>query len=409
MDGNWKYENNRLVIEADRQPSGCVLVGVSTLGVIMVFGMCVYLFLEWYGGTLIFKNTFYATVAGAFGGIAIISGIVNMESNHRDIVEFDKERKDMMFYKTGFEGEYHMSWGSFSHIRATKGSSGGSSDTSVPIYIVGLVKKDGSYFWLDSTRHLSVFREELSRFAKYMDLPVVDKASLGVRDDSGTVYEKQFEEKVSKPSAFVEIFEEDGAKVVRLKEKESLLKQITYFLAAYIFAGIPGVILLDLVQAEGIGGIVFGGGFLFIFILVIAIFFIISFRKYEIRLFKDKMVVYLDFPTPNLQRLLGQSVVIPKEHIRYVRVNRLNDGHFWLSLALSERPKLKYGTWLVDLGIFSRKSARLSYGENLVGLWEMQNNVTPDKGADFADLRYVEKIIEDHFQLKEVPISWKGK
>ncbi len=108
-----------------------------------------------------------------------------------------------------------------------------------------------------------------------------------------------------------------------------------------------------------------------------------------------------------VDRHFGKTLTIAGESIKYVRVNRLDEGHFWLSLAVQkgfskQAMDTKIVSHLFNMGAFDRKEIlSVNKDEEIIGLWELQGNMKPGNGADYNDLKIIESLIEKELNLRE--------
>ena len=93
-----------------------------------------------------------------------------------------------------------------------------------------------------------------------------------------------------------------------------------------------------------------------------------------------------------------------------MRVNRLDEGHFWLSLAVEKgftRASITtFTSLLFNLGAFNRKEIQsVNENEGIIGLWEVQGNLRAGSCADYNDLRFIENLLETKLDIKEKKVD----
>ena len=117
----------------------------------------------------------------------------------------------------------------------------------------------------------------------------------------------------------------------------------------------------------------------------------------------NSLTISLNFPTFLLNSIFGKTIDIPSSSIAHVRTNRLDEGHFWLSLT-TDRPHLggSLSNLLFNVGAFSKDKMReLNEEEHVISLWEVYGYTAKDQGADLNDLLYIDHLIQSYLGLSE--------
>ena len=126
-------------------------------------------------------------------------------------------------------------------------------------------------------------------------------------------------------------------------------------------------------------------------------------RIYRLAVTANGLTICLSFPTFLLNSIFGKTIDIPSSSIAHVRTNRLDEGHFWLSLT-TDRPYLggSLSNLLFNVGAFSKDKMReLNEQEHVISLWEVYGYTAKGQGADLNDLLYIEHLIQSYLGLSE--------
>ena len=194
-----------------------------------------------------------------------------------------------------------------------------------------------------------------------------------------------------------------SGKEIVIKEKSTLLKA-TFFVNVFaIFTLIPVMIFisaLDKVSLERVIILTLFGAcwFAAIFIMLLS-----RLRIYRLAVTANGLTISLSFPTFLLNSIFGKTIDIPSSSIAHVRTNRLDEGHFWLSLT-TDRPYLggSLSNLLFNVGAFSKDIMReLNEEEHVISLWEVYGYTAKGQGADLNDLLYIEHLIQSYLGLSE--------
>ena len=123
-------------------------------------------------------------------------------------------------------------------------------------------------------------------------------------------------------------------------------------------------------------------------------------RRYRIVLGNDGILVELHF-RPGY-RNPSRTITLPASSLRSVRVDRLEMGAFRLSVGVDYAVKIQpMSAFLSNVGAFRKNMVSDDRGEQVVRLFEIAPWGTPPFGADFRDLRYLERHIEQFYRLRE--------
>ena len=122
-------------------------------------------------------------------------------------------------------------------------------------------------------------------------------------------------------------------------------------------------------------------------------------RIYRLAVTDNGLTICLSFPTFLLNSIFGKTIDIPSSSIAHVRTNRLDEGHFWLSLT-TDRPYLggSLSNLLFNVGAFSKDKIEQ---EHVISLWEVYGYTAKGQGADLNDLLYIEHLIQSYLGLSE--------
>jgi hypothetical protein len=102
---------------------------------------------------------------------------------------------------------------------------------------------------------------------------------------------------------------------------------------------------------------------------------------------------------------LDRDLQIPREKIEFVRVNRADNGFFWLALGVKDDFSMSGmgSQFLFGTGVFKKENiAKASIRkEKVISLWEISPWHKEGEGPTVRDLQTLEKIMEERLNLRE--------
>ncbi|MCH2596800.1 MAG: hypothetical protein MKZ95_13530 [Pirellulales bacterium] len=234
-------------------------------------------------------------------------------------------------------------------------------------------------------------------------IQIVDDTSSSLSRDATKTFTNQLTTPPASASKFVTVGSTRSGKEIVIKEKTTLLKA-TFFVNVFaIFTLIPVIIFIsafDKVSFERVIILTLFGACWFgaIFIMLLS-----RLRIYRLAVTANGLTICLSFPTFLLNSIFGKTIDIPSSSIAHVRTNRLDEGHFWLSLT-TDRPYLggSLSNLLFNVGAFSKDIMReLNEEEHVISLWEVYGYTAKGQGSDLNDLLYIEHLILSYLGLSE--------
>ena len=412
--GNWREENQSLICEIKRGWAGCGYVFIGIVGFFILLGAGLYLLVLFTGGAdgeppaiadfgvpsliFLFGSVFFM---GAFGG-----GRFNFYSR----VRIDRNTETLELMRVKDRVEYRMALAEVGRIELQKvmKSSSGSNSRPYPTYQIFLVKRDGAFFWLDTFTNKEKFVDAVTLLASYTGLGVKDGTGLVAEVDRQREYTDRFGDSSSyEPSRYVEMTPGGDGTRITIQEKRTLYDRLMMVLVFTLFLSAPFVILSQFFSTtiDDAGSwifLVFVGPFCLIFLSIVVLIFITTSKVYEIRQVGYELRVLLRFRLAPLTKLLGRELAIPRSAIKAIRVNRLDEGHFWLSVATDGSVPTGAGGFLLGLGAFRKPGQSMSspWGDrSVISLWEVPG--WTKTGAGIADLLHIEATLQRDLGIDE--------
>lgn len=430
--GDWREENNSLICESNRRGMGCVYPVLAVFG-FFVFAAPALLLIARFsepGEAGELSSALLTGLISLFGLVFFLVGLTSRKMSFYSRLRIDRDQGVIELAREKDRVEYRLGLAQVAGIELFKvrKSRGGSNTGSILTYQIFFVKTDGAYFWLDTFYNAEKFQDTATRLAAYTGLPLQDHTGLSVDLDRQREYQDRFGDSSSyEPSRFLEIGAAGGpggqdvpgpgpamkgdrrpGTTLTLRENRTFLERVLMIAVFTLFLGVPAYIVLQIVETsqDGPGGLVFAliaVPFLIIFVAIVLLVILMNARKFEIRSRAAELQVEMKFAFSFMTRLLGKTLIIPREAIRAVRVNRLDEGHCWLSLALDPSFQLPAGGgMLFAIGAFAKPKATAPWDlKNVLSLWEVQGFVKPGKGAGINDLLRIESIVQKDMGLDD--------
>lgn len=421
---DWKMSDTEIQIVSKAGIRGCIYPVIGVIGLVMVVLSALVT-----AGSLLEGGFSFGSLIGGFiivmGLIFMMAGFSANRMNFHSVCSINRNSEELIFYKTEKERPYRLGFGDLSHLLLIKvikhsSSSGGSGGRSYPTYQVFLVKKDGAVFWLDTFLKKEEFRRRAEELALFTGFAVVDRTDSELSRSASRDYDKSVVGEWREHSPFVRMHDTAGRTEIVLTNKKSIGRGFILFLVFLLFVGTPLGLAVQFVTraaesptipaiAIAVFGIVFALGFLSVVLLVL----LLQLRDYMLIVDRLRLTVHLRFTLRAIDRRLGRTISLPHTAIRQIRVNRLDEGHFWLSLNAKPDtvPEEKGAASLLhkfffNIGIFQKTGIReLESGERIIGLWEIPGWIGEGQGADYRDLHFLEQRLEEILQLEEETIE----
>jgi hypothetical protein len=338
-----------------------------------------------------------------FGLFLLIVAIKTITGKEREHSEVDGALGAVRFF---FGGETRpaisvpfgdIAWWYADHRMVTESSGSGSSrrTRNVHYYELGLLRKDGSRWWLASWRENQAERNKAAaELESLTGIRVYDLATGALPETTGA------RERLSPPSGalyspfVIREMVPEGVRF-RLKKRKpgfwDILSSVMiapFFIAVFLLAGVLMMIYGPVPMK------VFGSVF---FIMGLAIGFIIlanSVKQYLLTAGSVGITIKVRFP---LLKFLDKEFSLPRDRIDGLRTFRSPDGSFALAVVMKPGPDNNDISLMSSLflGVGRRKVAdTLDSTENSFFLWEIQPAGKTDRGPLPMDLILMEEELE---------------
>ncbi|MEL6535421.1 MAG: hypothetical protein AAFQ98_08420 [Bacteroidota bacterium] len=408
-------ENGRLVINTrnyGNRGEGCVRVAFWLIGPLLILGAGGYMGLQVYRGEWVFSNLLIASLLLCFGLLAILTVTTQRPRKTNATVTLDAGEEVLLYQQDGMDQAYMIGLGSASHLVLThvrrRNSSGnsassGSNTSYTDVYAITLMLKDGTQFWLyEVTNKKERAIAAAQEVQQYLCLTLEDPQDVGATAEATRSYTRQEETHNFASSSHLRIQTVQGGKEYTFHKRPAPASRIAGFLVAYFFLGIPAYIVTQAVGEISTSLAWILVPFLLLFLTIVALVFLVQARQYRLIAYKEKLEVQVTFKNALLQNRLGRTFVLTAEEIQAVRLNRLQQGNFWLSLSLSSGASLNLSSsLLVNMGAFS-KNSRLTTEDRYttLGLWEISLSASPTREPYLGDLLVVKDALEVRYVAK---------
>ncbi len=422
--GKYYIEKEKLYIKNVPVPNAAYIVigiiGVIFLSISIYFIFKLALSRHTYGAFIYI----FLTVLGLFSTIMITTWLGNSRGQFKELITFDNHLEKVSFLMSSYSRKaYDINYVSISYLTAAKISVHKNQNSSTGnrrfVYCPYLIKKDGSEIWLSSFSSPGKMANAIKKIANYTGFEVRDNQGLNIKQKPGKEFSLTVKEKKWHVSSFLLEQATSNGKFFKIKpENKTLGEQVVILAASGAFFLVPSYFIY-----EAIAGL-FGGGDISVFGVIIAIIFIsfsllfislffflfliVRNKRFSIIIQKELIKVNLSFPFKIISKKLHREIVIPKETVKYVRVNRGVNGHFFLSLGLKKSFKKipLILSLLINSGPF-KKSGALSKNqrkENTLQLWDVYATKPSYRSLTIDDLHYIESSIENTIELNEESI-----
>lgn len=400
--------DNQFIIEKKPKGVGCIYAALSFIGLIMVTGTGLFLYAI--ADEINFMTASIPTFVILLGSIFFLSGISYKMMQFNSTVIIDKEKEHVTFYQDEAKKNY-FGLGQVAYIRIAKvmkiksSSSSSAQNTTYPTYQVFLVKKDGAHFWLDTFLNRNSTSEFIESLYQYCGLPIKDDCGFGLERKRNIDYVNEQSNPLHPPSQFIHMKETEKGKMIKIKNKKSFLIILLSSAAFLLFFAAPLLVFFSW-GSPGIFFSIFAGIFgLFWYTSLFFIGFTMM-KRSTIYLNYDELVLDIGFKLRFMDKFFGNIISIRRDRIKYIRVHRLDEGHFWISVSTDTTLEAPEPNFFLKMGFITKDSfSKFFPNEKVFGLWEVSSNIRPGKGADYSDLLFLENLIEKQFFLKEEPVD----
>lgn len=408
----WNTAQDELHIDADKGGGGCLVIFFVFIGLPLMAGSIIFLASK-YPDIHFDSSTRFALVAAMGGSVAILAGLSSRSMNYNSTVVINTRREEISFSRGEQDDNVIFGLGDIAYARLLKvfkrrhgANQSTSTRKSYATYQIFLVKKDGAHLWLDTFHGRGPLEKAVSLLHESVGIQIVDEISFSLSRDATKTFTNQLKEPPASASKFVTVESTISGKEIAIKEKTTLLKT-TFFINVFALFTLAPLIVFAPAFDKGPFDLVIiltlFGAFWF---SVIFIMLLSQLRIYRLAVTTNGLAICLNFPTSFLDGIFGKTIDIPSSSIAHVRTNRLDEGHFWLSLT-TDRPYLggSLSSLLFNVGAFRKAKMReLNDQEHVIGLWEVYGHTAKGQGADLNDLLYIEHLIQSNLGLSEADI-----
>ncbi len=406
---DWKREGD--AIHIIKQPRmGCAYFFIGILGLLITLGASLFLLAE--GTTEGFSRAMlYGGLVLMFGLVFLLGGIGGRKFNFKSFVEI--QETEIRFRKLEKDQPHRMDMGEIEHIaciKVMKSHGSGENSRSYPTYQIFLRKRDGAYFWLDTFRDKQHFVDALDMVYDFLGLEVRDRTGFEQNRPATKSYEPFPRPEVTNHSKYISIERNGTGTHAGIRVPRDFMTSLLKVLVFGLFLGVPGVIAYGVFADAGDGVfawimMIFVGSFVFVFVSLVLVIMLMTIRRFELEIASGKLLIHQRFPL--LVSFLNRTSEVAAGMIRSIRVNRLDDGHFSLSVAVDKNYKESvHGSTLARLmlmlGAFSKPGTQIpEKNREVINLWEIPGYQAEDAGANYMDLLFLEKLLQDQLGVRE--------
>ncbi|MCB1327061.1 MAG: hypothetical protein H7A21_09485 [Spirochaetales bacterium] len=419
MSAPFEQDGNALRIRYGMRGTGCLYAGIGLIGGLLVLGAGLYLLASVGEEDTAPGDLLMGAFVLLFGLVFLLGSFSGRSFSFRSELLVEPDRQELRLTRTDSSDPIRIPFGqalryeihrvfrghgsvSYSNSESTRGRG--------PTYQIFLVLRDGSLFWLYTSADIEQVRALLGLLTERLLLPVRDLSGNKLDQSEARQYENPPAESSPESSSFVSVERKGGETSIRILEKRSLRTTLLKVLVFLLFFGAPLLIFRDMLvtppdwsSPHSYVFLVPAGIFAAFFLSVTIFMLLITLRSYRIVLRHANLIAELCLPWP--LRFLSRSRTVTRDMIRQIRVNRLDEGHFWLSVALETsyaRSLLPPSglDFLFNVGAFSKTALHeTSPDERVLGLWEVPGYLRADQGAGYHELRFIEKIVQQELGL----------
>ena len=395
-----------------RRAPGCVFIGFVVLGIICIAIAVGISYIGYTEDGSQFTKLF-GPMLGLWGIIAVYAGFRSPARAFHEDIEFDIKLDELRFAVSSLGGDhYRVPLSQISHLhllKTRKMQTGSSSSTSSRfIYQIYVVKKDGAELWIVQHYNPSQILEVARDLADFTGLEVQDSAGTGFSVAAAKTYTDTYATPPPKSKSQLFVTEVASADSVTYGIKLPFAGGKGLIVAAVlaIFIIAPVLILTQVAEGEA------PGFFMVVVIIFCAIFYgiiimviIAQLKIIELVTKPTGFSVKLRYRVKALNSILSKDLEISKSQIRSVRLNRGEEGHFYLALGVGADAAIgNSARFLMNMGnIRSANLAReIRPDETTVKLWETSIWQKASTGATVFDLAYLEEKLQRTIGLDDM-------
>lgn len=389
----WNFTNDKILIkEGTLSKTGEVFL--ISGGFLFLLGGISLLFLRPDG---LADGLLPLTSFGIFFGLIMVStGFYNIKRKFLVVTEIDGKRDWVSLYKNDPSKAIKIPFADFQAILLRKEVRTSSKSTRTT-YVIYLIKKDKSAFWLSTDTDKRSFKERVDQLFSILRLPVVNQSDMELQIPTPENYDPV---SISAPSwqmsKFVHIKKGVGVTLIEMANPVTFMSLFFTFL---IFSFFGFFITMAITQGfkdfNGLGDIALA---VFVIVLLFLFSLFLTLKKTVLELRAESLTLSLKLRIKLFDMLLGKKIVIPADAILSIRVHRVERGGFQLGLGLDPRFQLPpFTSLMMNLG-FVDNAVLPQDTEKFLSLWEAYFITEKNEGIGFQDLVLLEANLQNTYK-----------
>lgn len=419
--GKWSIAGDVLSIQ-NKQAPGCIFIGFGIIGIIMSIigiGGIIGTIANGFGSI-----TFFCIVLTLMSIVFMYAGFSTQIARFNETILINQAIQKVQFISSKSPDKpYEIDFGNISHLHLLKiahtrkgGASNRAGGRTYYMYAAFLIARDGAELWLTQYANINALQELAQAFAQFTGIGVEDSTGSGIYIPATAEYDPipVAHSLHTKGKFILEDYTEDGHTFQIKKAKPNFMTRLIMLVVSLIFLGVPGYILAMVITSAMESGFDVGSIILLSFVSLFCLtfiaififgFFVIRNKDYIIAANPNTVIVKLVFKSKWMSNRFGRTLNIPTREIEYVRTNRGEHGHFYLSLAIKDTfSDLNLTTnILFGAGAFKKSNIVSKHyrKEKVIPLWEIEVWNDPNTSPTVSDLHYMEKTIEKEARIIE--------
>lgn len=399
------YEERRIVF-SEGGDSPAILRLFTSIGVVFLLGAGAAAYFA-VTGTLHSDFFILAGFFGLFGILLITASHANGKRMYSASVTIDGDTQRVIYRHNRVRDSLEIGFGevtkahAYSRREQSQMTTDQTTSRMITVWPVQLELTDGSTFWLATVDTRDEATDLVKRIADAIGVPGIVEETTVSRGDPARMGEyRQGKAQVTADRSHYLVESGEEGSVSYTVNRTFTVGDIATLVIIAIFMTTVAAAASGLLSGDGFSPFGIVGGLVPLGIIAFILFLL--FRRYRIVLFPDRLVVELHlrpgYSAPS------KTIEIPSSALRAVRMNRLEQGVFRLSVSVDRDFEIPVVTvFLANLGAFGRNKHSEADSTRSIGLWEIPPQGAAPFGADFRDLRYLERRIEGFYGLEKAP------
>ncbi len=254
--------------------------------------------------------------------------------------------------------------------------------------------------------NLEDLKKKLQILEKYITLPVDGVSSLSAfKKGEKKEYLHSIEKISLQPTAYLKESFQDGYTKISLKKIQSWDSTIILFLVVVFFLSIISLITVQISNSQSYFAYIFSVPFGIIALTIL--FGLVFINLKDVNLLYNFREIKLKYSFPII-KFFDKEIVIPKEEILAIRVDRHEHGWFQLSIVLKNPIEFEnqFSKFLYSSNLFRSISNQdedflFSKKQNKLLLWTISSKNTTANTANYSDLYYLEQKLQKDLRIEE--------